>query len=182
MSKILALDLGTHCGWARNFESASGFQPRIYAGTWHLADVKALKQQKKLGLDRRSDVRVLRFWSKLDELHRRLTLDVVVFEDVTFMQSRAQAQLWSSFRAAVWLFGHTNDVVVDCLTVGELKRFATGKFKADKAMMLNEAKRQHPIISADWDDNTADAVHLLTWAEKKYELPPTAATDSAPAS
>ena len=93
------------------------------------------------------------------------TPDVVVFEDVQFSSYTAQTQLWSSFRAVVWLVLGTKSLL-ECVPVSTLKLFATGSGAADKAAMLKALVRKHPEIqAASLDDNAVDAIWLWKWAQ-----------------
>lgn len=159
---ILGLDLGSKTGFAYN----SG--ETFFAGTWQLANSKELKNDKVSRMDRRGDRRVL-------ELHRILTQEmavwpdpkIVVFEDVQFSTYTMQTQLWSSLRAAVWLaFPPLSGVVVECVPVGTLKRFATGHGGATKESMANYLRARHPKFFSDkLDDNGVDAAWLWLWAQ-----------------
>lgn len=157
MLKILALDLGTHTGFARNFG------PMPWAGTWTLSQPKEVTAWGKQRLDRRCDPRI-------ERLHRLLQdglvkPDLVVFEDVEFSKYTLQTQLWSSFRTVVWLtFGSKS--VLECVPVTTLKKFATGSGGADKLGMKRALDRQYPGASTGLDDNAIDAVWILKWAEK----------------
>lgn len=167
MKTILALDLGTTTGWA--YRDASG---KVTAGSWLLQDEAARKKAAKVRLDRRLDPRVpalfrqINFlWSdhKCDAGLRGLPIDFVVFEDVQFSRYTLQTQLWSSFRAAVWLFCYLHNVETDCIDVMTLKKLATGSGAADKDFMVRTATKLFPGILIV-DDNCADALHLLQWA------------------
>src|ERR1035441_4487647 len=94
--RILALDLGTHTGWALRPEDGV-----TTSGTWHLASPKQISAQSKAGLSRCCDVRFSRL---LDNIAGLLPLDVIAFEDVQFLTSQMQAQLWAGFRTVVTLF------------------------------------------------------------------------------
>jgi hypothetical protein len=157
MLKILALDLGTHTGCARNFG------PMPWATTWHLAKAKEVTEWGKQRLDRRCDPRIERF-------HRLLTNplvkpDLVVFEDVEFSTYTLQTQLWSAFRTVVWMT-FDRRAVIECVPVSTLKKFATGNGGADKTGMKCSLDRQFPGESEGLDDNAIDALWILKWAEK----------------
>lgn len=159
--KILALDLATHTGWAHNLEG-------VHVGTWTLATKKEITQWGKNRLTRRLDPRILRLTNEV-----RIwcsSVDCIIFEDVEFGSSRMQTQLWSALRAAVWLActDCVGNIHYDCVNVKTLKKWGTGNGNADKAMMIAAARRQRPDLI--FDEDSADAFHLLTWAQKHIRL------------
>jgi len=143
-----------------------------------LASAKELKKQKGDELDRCCDLRFNRLRQFIDSFG---PLTHIVFEDVQFLSTQLQAQLWAGLRTTVVL--HFPAVVVKCLPVGTLKKFATGHGNATKEMMLEALTRNHAdrfVNSAlklggvqekfsgrPVDDNEADAFHLLVWALKE---------------
>lgn len=174
----LALDLGSHCGYAYNIGDS------FFCGTWDLATPKEITEQGKQRGDRRGDIRVYRLLQNIRELLRNYSFDYLVFEDVLFSSSRMQTQLWASFRTAVWLADDTpnSEMRIDCVPVTTLKRFA-GHGAADKNMMarfLCKADNRFVYIgkinpklffrqSMDQlkpiDDNCVDAVWIHRWAK-----------------
>lgn len=172
MKAILALDLGSHTGFAVE----AGGCP-LACGTWELVSEKNLRHTRKLRMNRRLDPRIPALWHRINSLHESLQLDWIVWEDVLFQSSTAQTQLWSSFRTVCWLFGHLRGVGLECLPVGSLKKFATGNGAADKNAMARALVRQDSRFKLDsrgvidtltggvLDDNACDAIHLLSWAK-----------------
>jgi Holliday junction resolvasome RuvABC endonuclease subunit len=165
MKTILALDLGTHCGWA--YRSRSG---DITAGTWELAKAADITKAGKLRMDRRLDPRIPALYRRLRSVWNdnvgegpNNPIDFIVFEDVQFSSFTQQTQLWSSLRAAVWLFAYLHQIPTDCIPVKTLKLFATGSGAADKEFMIECAAKLFPEIVLI-DDNCADALHILRWA------------------
>lgn len=150
MIDILAIDIGTHCGYAYNRGDSA-----TTAGTLHLATKDEVTAWGKERITRRKDPRVERLCDFLTNLG---TFDVIIFEDVEFMKYRLQTQLWSSLRAAIWLCGTAR--VFECLPVGTLKKFATGSGKASKELMA-----KFLAGDAKLDDNAVDAIWLWRWAE-----------------
>jgi len=160
---VLALDLGSTTGFA--FTQIGGPIPQIGSKTW--ATTKELRDQKTRRMDRRGDIRVVRFFDWLTNLHAVAKFDTVIFEDVQFSSSTAQTQLWSSFRTTVWLaFPKT---LIETVPVGTLKKFATGSGSADKPAMLAALVRRAPeliTLGVTPDDNAVDATWLWLWAQK----------------
>jgi Holliday junction resolvasome RuvABC endonuclease subunit len=157
MKSILALDLGTDTGYAFG-------ETRPDAGTWHLGSRKEITDWGKLRFTRRCDPRVTRFYRKILSIYP--APDIVVFEDVEFSKYTYQTQLWGSFRGALWCaFGRPN-VIVECVPVGTLKKFATGHGGAKKEMMATSLFKLYPQWkSAKLSDDAIDALWLWYWAE-----------------
>lgn len=159
--KILALDLGTQLGWA-SYES-NEFES-IHASTLVLAGAGDLKYAKKLRMDRRLDIRVMAF---TDWLWAKPKFDWIIFEDVRFASSQAQAHLWASFRGIVWAYAHRTGTQPECLDTSKLKLWTTGHGNATKEMMLASATKRWPRhVRAGMDDNACDALCLLMWAKE----------------
>jgi Holliday junction resolvasome RuvABC endonuclease subunit len=163
MVKILALDLGTHTGVAWNYG------PPPWAKTWHLANAKEVTAWGKSREVRRCDPRIARLRNYLETFV--VKPDLVVFEDVEFSTYTKQTQLWASFRTVIWVvFG--GKVVIDCVPVTTLKKFATGNGMADKAQMKAAMFKQYPVTDQSLDDNAIDALWILRWAEKNLSRLP----------
>jgi hypothetical protein len=158
--KILAVDLGTHCGLAHNITPTGA----VTAWTEHLATASEVTTWGRTRMTRRNDPRISRL-AKL--LSCGPTPDVVVFEDVQFQSYTLQCQLWSSLRAAIWLtLGKS--CIVECVPVATLKKFATGHGGATKEMMEAALRRTSPELfnqKQTLDDNAIDAIWILKWAE-----------------
>jgi hypothetical protein len=94
--------------------------------------------------------------------------DLVIIEDVCFSTYTLQTQLWSSFRAAVWLtFGQS--CVLECVPVTTLKRFASGSGAADKFAMEKALKIHHSELWKEeyaGKDDTIDAIWLWLWSQQ----------------
>jgi crossover junction endodeoxyribonuclease RuvC len=167
MKSILALDLGTKTGWA--YRDAKGV---ISTGTWVLQTPEETTAAALLRRDRTLDMRVPVLYRKLKTFWEEVKvkqdfidgLDFLVFEDVQFSKFTQQTQLWSSLRAAVWLFCFNYGIARDCCPVATLKKFATGSGNAPKPVMIEAAKKLFPQIEMTFDDNAADALCLLQWA------------------
>ena len=154
---ILALDLGTTTGYAYG-----STEPPL--GHWILGSEREITAWGRSRLTRRQDPRVIRLFHNLRNFK---DANLVVFEDVTFQTYTYQTQLWSSFRAAVWLaFPNT---LIDCVPVSTLKKFATGSAFADKKMMMNALLKFSPGVNrVTLTDDEADAAWLWHWAAKHH--------------
>lgn len=156
----IALDLGTKTGYAMTCGMV------LAAGTWVLASPLIVKADAATRMDRRLDSRIPLLYKTLVGVHQTRPLDWIFFEDVQFSSTTKQTQLWSSLRAAVWLFAHNHNVKIECCPVGTLKKFATGYGGATKEQMAKSALLHHGEWLKDLpklDDNAIDAIHLLAW-------------------
>lgn len=157
--RILALDLGTKCGWAVGEVQPGPPSPAtiISSGTVKLPPLVK-------GVDRRATDP--RFWFFIRWLEReiaRWNIEALVWEDVTFHQYRDQSQLWHGFRAIVLaVTGASPQIRTACRPAGELKALATGLWAASKEQMAQALKRKHPdLVREGQDDNEIDAIWLL---------------------
>lgn len=167
--RILALDPATTTGYC--FGDA-GTTPK--AGAITLATDAEIRAWGKNRLNRRQDPRMLRLYKFLGDLcygQPDRAPDVLVFEDVQFQSYTQQCQLWSSFRATIWLFAHYHGIrMIDCLPVASLKKYATGFGGAKKDRMAASLYKKHPkFIKQKLDDNGVDAVWLWLWAEETFK-------------
>lgn len=142
---IMALDLGTTTGWAIRFcglltSGTVSFKPGRFEG---------------------GGMRFLRFAQWLDTPHGFPAPMHVYFEEVRRHRGVDAAHVYGGFLAQLTAWCEHHAVPYQGVPVGTIKKFATGKGNADKAAMIEAAKR--------WgyqpeDDNEADALSLLHWA------------------
>lgn len=168
--KTAALDLGTSTGWAIIMGGSI-----LESGTILLATDDELERQRKEGRERACDLRYGRLFEFVEALIqtgvRRL-----VFEDVIFLGSQAQTQLWASLRAALWMLAIKHQVAIFCVPVATLKRFATGDGTAQKQGMAEALLRAEPERysaapepgfirqgNRPVDDNEVDAIWLARY-------------------
>lgn len=170
--ETLALDLGTVCGWA--ILEAGG---ALRSGSLELATDAQLEQQRRLGGERTGDVR-------FERLYRFLEAAIdggvkrIVFEDVGFVKTRMQGQLWAGLRSAIWAVALAHPVLkVHCVSSVTLKHFATGNGCATKEAMAQALAKRAPqsyqvgangLIGkpggAPADHNEVDALWLAFYA------------------
>jgi hypothetical protein len=148
-------------------------ESEIQVGSEALATKEEIRGWGITRMTRRNDPRVGRFYDWLTHRLTQLPVDIVVFEDVEFATYTYQVQLWSSFRAALWLAANAHEVVTDCVPVATLKKFAGsgGLKKAGMAKAAVSSRFQpHPkgLFDSHYDrvldDNAVDALHLWKWA------------------
>ena len=144
---ILALDLGSRCGWAvlpRSGRIASGvseFRPGRFEG----AGMVFLRFERFLG----------------DASEASGPFGVVVFEEVRAHAGTLAAQVYGGFLAHLTAWCERHAVPYLGVPVATIKRHATGKGNASKDEVIKAVRaRGH----APTDDNEADALALLDWA------------------
>jgi Holliday junction resolvasome RuvABC endonuclease subunit len=151
---ILALDLGTHTGWAlltRDNAITSGtevFKPGRFEG---------------------GGMRYLRFKRWLTEIKQCADgVDALYFEEVRRHASTDAAHLYGGFLATLTSWCEHHQIPYQGVPVGTIKKHATGKGNAAKEDMIRamQAKGFRPL-----DDNEADALALLHWAIDTQEVP-----------
>lgn len=166
-AKTLTFDLGTHTGWAL----IVGHHV-VDSGTVLLATDEELAAQQKEGRERTMDIRFVRFLEFLESKSSQ-GASRFVFEDVLFTRGAAQAQLWSSLRAAIWAAALRAKTPVFCVPVATLKKFASGNGGAQKEEMAKALATAEPgqytLLPATgalrgngraMDDNEVDAIWL----------------------
>lgn len=142
--KVLALDLGTKCGWAL----ADGII--IAAGTWRLQDER---QRRFEG----GGMKWLRLRRLLDEIGR---VDRVAIEEVRRHLGTDAAHAYGGALAVVTAWCEEHRIPYEAVPVATIKKHATGRGNADKTAMLAAAAARWPDFAGD--DNEADARWLLS--------------------
>jgi Holliday junction resolvasome RuvABC endonuclease subunit len=146
-SSILALDLGTHTGWALHALNGS-----ITSGTEHF------KPQRFEG----GGMRYLRFKRWLAEIKQCSDgIDAVFMEEVRRHAGVDAAHAYGGFLATLTSWCEHHQIPYQGVPVGTIKKFATGRGNAGKGEMI-AAMRERGHSPAD--DNEADALALLHWA------------------
>ena len=144
--KILAIDPSSNTGWAIN--------NNIY-GLWDLSTRK----------DESMGMKLIRFKSKLQEIHELEKLDVIVYERPGGRNIYPIIHQ-SKLTAIIEMFCDENKINYRAYSAGEIKKFATGKGNSNKEAMIKAAK----IYGYDGnDDNIADALHLLNLCKSEYK-------------
>ena len=137
---LLALDLGTKCGWATHSN----------AGIQH--GMQEFKTDRFSG----GGMRFLKFEKWLSEMPRP---SQVVFEEVRRHAATDAAHVYGGLMAIVTKFCEQYAIPYQGVPVGTIKRSWTGKGNSKKDVMIAEAKKRG-YKDVD-DDNTADALALL---------------------
>ncbi|NOX72744.1 MAG: crossover junction endodeoxyribonuclease RuvC [Alphaproteobacteria bacterium] len=144
---VLALDLGTTTGWA--LRSADGL---ITSGT------VSFKPSRYDG----GGMRYLRFQNWLSEMDRLSgPIATIFYEEVRRHAGTDASHVYGGLMATLTAWAEMRGVPYQGVPVGTIKKHATGKGNASKAMMIEavSAKGFFPK-----DDNEADAIAILHWA------------------
>lgn len=141
---ILALDLGTKCGWAIDQRKN---------GVWNF---------KPSSFDSYGE-RFRRFKTALESSYEEITH--VVYEEVRAHFGVDAAHSYGGYMAILQTWCIECKIEYKGVPVGTIKKYATGKGNAKKPDMILAANRLFPSINVI-DDNHADALCLLSWAQK----------------
>jgi hypothetical protein len=171
---ILALDLGTTTGWALGQATsnatpsatpqATGQDPSNAAGPLLTHGWVSFKPHRFEG----GGMRFLRFTQWLNEAAKTAVaqdpqngLGAVYFEEVRRHLGVDAAHVYGGFLATLTGWCERIGVPYQGVPVGTIKRHATGKGNATKAMVIDAMRGKGFAVK---DDNDADALALLHWA------------------
>lgn len=150
MKNLLAIDPGIFCGWAAYTEGS------VKSGTQSFA----LKRGEGSGM------RLLRFEDWLRDMIALVNPDVIAYEAPHIRWARA-AQSLQEMVGVIQLYCERNKIKnYEPVEPSVVKKYATGKGNANKAMMLEEARRRFGNHISD--QNQADALLILAWAREEY--------------
>lgn len=150
--KILALDLGTNCGWAISDRKGnlSNSGVRVFG----------VKRGESPGF------RYIRFnhWLNNDVLEARI--NAVIYEQ-PHHRGGAATEIAAGFSTRVQEFAAGNDIEHSHVHSATLKKWTTGSGRAGKEEVIK-------IVNERWkegvtDDNEADAIALLFYCLEKYK-------------
>jgi len=156
--KLLALDLGTHLGWAL---------ADLDQDTWIWGH-----EDFKPGRYDGSGMRYLRFQRWLGELLRDEELALVVVEAVSFARFQQASEVLNGMKAIAMAVCEARGKSYTSVPTGTLKKFATGKGNANKDAMAyalgerwEEIRPEHHLpIGDDLTEDEVDAIWLLRYA------------------
>lgn len=154
---ILAVDLGSHFGWAEVHDGVL-----VDSGHVNLTKIKGAKRfttfrefiGDRLCLTKHTE----------PEPIRRITH--IAYEKVMAHAGTSAAHMYGAFEVILSLIAWENDIPLFGFGVGEIKKFATGKGNAKKEHMV-DAARALGHNRFDGDDNQADAIFLGLLAHKR---------------
>jgi hypothetical protein len=154
MTRILALDLGTACGWATNGDGPVGrFLPKtVTPSASAIFGTFDLRHGRFAG----GGVRFVRFRDALQQFTGQV--DEVVFEAVQRHAGTAAAHVYGGLLAVLTTWCEDNGTPYDGRSVQGIKKFISGKGNADKQTVIKavEGRGFRPQ-----NDNEADAIALL---------------------
>jgi len=139
---ILALDLGTHTGWA------------LYLDGQIVSGVQDFSTRRFDG----GGMRFLKFVNWLSDVRQKNAISSVYYEEVRRHLGTDAAHIYGGFMAHLTTWCELRDIPCDAKPVGTIKKHATGRGNANKDLMMAAA------TSRGWnplDDNEADALWLL---------------------
>ncbi|MBA7667219.1 hypothetical protein ES703_75304 [subsurface metagenome] len=144
--KILAIDPGTHCGYALSpFES----------GVWNLS----------VGRHEGGGMRFVKLRSYLAKASEGI--DLLVYEEVRGHKGTDAAQVYGGIVAIIQEHCEQASIPYQGVPVGTIKKYATGKGNSNKEVMLAAARERWPELDIV-DDNQGDALFLWAWANEEY--------------
>jgi len=139
---ILALDLGTSCGWAVRDSSGD-----LHSGCWAIDDKKY-------------PTRWQAFWYRLIDVNTAYGELEIVFEDVTFTMPGRPNHVYSGLRAILEFYTGARKIRLRRWHVGQIKKCLTGKGDAKKDLMLSAAQARWPEQNVRNHDQV-DALAIL---------------------
>jgi len=151
---VLALDLGTLCGWAL---ADLNLRAVVGSGVW---DCRENRFEGR-------GMRFLKFRQRVDEIHRSSPLRFVVVEEVARHVGTAAAHIYGGFLAQAQVWCEQNGVAYTATHFATIKKWATGKGNAKKEAMLQAARDKWPLVEIV-DDNQADAMWIAEHALVTY--------------
>lgn len=148
---VLALDLGTYCGWAiRRIDKSIDFGEQAFPR----------KPGEAEGL------RLYRFFNFLRRKVRDEQVGFISFEDVLFQSTQAQTRLWSGWMTSVLLVSQIEKIGCKGFATNVVKLTASNYGNAGKKRMTAAARSLYDVKLYDGDDNVADALCTLYTAEQ----------------
>lgn len=157
---VLALDLGTRCGWALSE------QGRIESGV----QVFDVKRGESPGM------RYVRFNRWLDEITHTPQVHLIVYE-MPHLRGGAAATVLAGFETRVHEFcarAQCHTIEYQSVHSATLKKWTTGSGRGDKAAMGDAARRRgwlNHVPTLAVDDNEGDAICLLHYALAEIVTP-----------
>ena len=160
---ILALDQATTTGYA-----VLDRDGRILdSGIWKLADPKRTGESRGM--------RYIRFEHEIRSAVERWDVGLIIHEQ-TLLRGGAPTEIANGLKAIILKTAAENGIEVSCVRTSELKHWATGDGRVDKAKMIVEATKYMSEQNARYgvckaspiDDNESDAVLIGLWAASKY--------------
>lgn len=147
---ILAIDPASKLGWALSKHNY---------GEWDLTTRK----------DESMGMKLLRLRSKLNEIYKMESIDLVVYERPAGRHTNPiihQSKLIGEIES--WC--EENQIEYRGYSATEIKKYATGKGNCGKPLMIQTAEAKYGVEGIT--DNEADALHLFHLAQGEYDRTP----------
>lgn len=164
---ILSIDPATKCGWAHSCGES---------GTWDLS----VRRDESAGM------RLVRLRGKLTEIVLDVGVDLVVYEAARHAAPKMQGALvvQAMIQGVLIAWCEEHGIEYRGVSPSEVKKHATGKGNANKALVIEAAMARWPGRYIR-DDNEADALWILDLAQRDYggrcaAAPPPQAADQSP--
>lgn len=156
---VLALDLGTKFGFAVTMPTDQGLG---------IASGHATLPTKK---DRGPGYRLWAFRRLLDMIANKTPgLRIVAYERVVRHSSSDAAHLYGAFMGLVQMWAHAEDLEVIEVSVGTIRKFATGKGNAGKPEAMAALRKKLPHMNFTTDDEGDALWLLLTILNRDFDL------------
>lgn len=139
---ILALDLGTSCGWALRKDA------RVTHGSWNL------KPKRFEG----GGMRYLRFKHALTELKSHGDIDAIYYEEVRSHKGTDAAHIYGGLMATLTAWAEHHIIPYAGIPVGTWKKSLTGNGAAGKPLVLSTINRLGYVVETQ---DEADALGVL---------------------
>ena len=149
--RILALDVGTECGWADLDKKAQTLD----------FGVMDLSTNRWEG----GGMRFLRFRQELDHMHKERKFDVVVYEEVRRHSSTDAAHMYGGWQAVITAWCEEIGLPYSSVPVGMWKKKLTGNGNAGKPVVMAHVQKLGFDIK---NQNAADALAIALWAESVF--------------
>ena len=149
---ILAIDPGTHCGWALRAAETGAY----LSGVW---DLGARRHEG-------GGMRFLRLRSYLLEVLDGVTVGMVAYEEVRRHLGTDAAHIYGGIVAGITAECEARGIPYCGIPVATIKKAATGRGNADKAAMVEAALARWPGWTPESDDE-ADARFIAEAAARE---------------
>lgn len=156
--RILGIDVGQHLGWCLIETTGDASEPfKLVTGSTIDMEVKK-KTDPELFARKPVLARVVKLYREVFGLVERVKPDVIAVEHVQFAKFMLAFAAWNQNFSVIALACHNASTApMRLISVGTIKKFATGNGRADKSEMLAALKKRFGTRVDGWDDNQIDA-------------------------
>lgn len=159
VDSLLSLDLGNKTGFCVLHNH------KLESGLLKMTPKKIKSEDKKYYLA--DCYRFNLFYNWLEEQNDKYQFNHIYFEEVETLHLSIRASaVYFGFRAMLLAFAKRHDIHIVGVSVGTIKKFATGKGNADKEAMIDVSSMEGFLTK---DDNIADAYQIMGYALANLE-------------